>query len=85
MSLCPCRSHQLVRQISRQRLYWFCLSCRQEMPNFSYLNSVDKGLNPMLGESKNRSPQKTLSNKSLNVSDQILNRTSNSTFAFCSL
>lgn len=71
MSLCPCCSHQLVRQISRQRLYWFCSSCHQEMPNFSQLNSVDKTLTPVFGKSKNRSLQGMYFNKSLDISDQL--------------
>ncbi|NMG20471.1 hypothetical protein DP116_13795 [Brasilonema bromeliae SPC951] len=38
MNECPCCSHQLLRHIRHQQVYWFCSSCRQEMPNFC--NSV---------------------------------------------
>lgn len=67
MSLCPCCSHQLVRQVSRQRLYWFCSSCHQEMPNFSLLNSVDKTLTSVSGKVKARLPQETHFNKNLDA------------------
>lgn len=33
MNSCPCCSHQLLRHIRHQEIYWFCTSCRQEMPN----------------------------------------------------
>lgn len=29
---CPCCSDQLLRHIRAQDVYWFCPSCRQEMP-----------------------------------------------------
>jgi hypothetical protein len=71
VSLCPCCSHQLVRQISRQRLYWFCSSCRQEMPNFAQLNLVGKTLTSVPSESEKRSLQRTHFNKNLDASHQL--------------
>lgn len=50
MPFCPCCSHQLIRQISRQRLYWFCSPCHQEMPNLSQLNWVGKAPTSVSGE-----------------------------------
>jgi hypothetical protein len=37
MSVCPCCSHILVRQVSGHKIYWFCPVCWQPMPNFSEL------------------------------------------------
>lgn len=33
MNECLCCSHRLLRHIQRNRLYWYCSNCRQEMPN----------------------------------------------------
>jgi len=30
---CPCCSEQLLRHARHGQVYWFCLHCRQEMPN----------------------------------------------------
>lgn len=32
MNTCPCCSNTLLRHISHKKVIWFCLSCRQEMP-----------------------------------------------------
>jgi hypothetical protein len=32
MKNCPCCSNQLLRHFRHPQLYWFCQSCRQEMP-----------------------------------------------------
>ncbi len=32
MNACPCCSHQMLRHIRYQQVYWFCRSCWQEMP-----------------------------------------------------
>jgi hypothetical protein len=32
---CPCCSTQMFRQIHGQKVYWFCPSCYQEMPNLA--------------------------------------------------
>lgn len=32
---CPCCSEQLLRHARHGQVYWFCLHCRQEMPNLS--------------------------------------------------
>lgn len=37
MNTCPCCSNQLLRHIRHQEIYWFCTSCRQEMPNLDPL------------------------------------------------
>lgn len=34
MMNCPCCSHSMLRHIRHQRIYWFCRTCWQEMPNF---------------------------------------------------
>jgi hypothetical protein len=33
MNECPCCSQSLLRCISKNKVYWFCPDCRQEMPN----------------------------------------------------
>ncbi len=35
MNECPCCSSSLLRHIDHNRVYWYCLYCHQEMPNFS--------------------------------------------------
>lgn len=33
MNNCPCCSSIMFRQIRNEKIYWFCPSCYQEMPN----------------------------------------------------
>lgn len=33
LNQCPCCSEQLLRHARHGQVYWFCLHCRQEMPN----------------------------------------------------
>ncbi|WP_407888559.1 hypothetical protein [Scytonema sp. NUACC26] len=35
MNYCPCCSHQLLRHIRSNEIYWFCRSCWQDMPVMS--------------------------------------------------
>lgn len=35
MSNCPCCNGNLLRHICNSRIYWFCLACRQEMPDLT--------------------------------------------------
>ncbi|MGG6266579.1 hypothetical protein ACQ4M3_24730 [Leptolyngbya sp. AN03gr2] len=37
MSTCLCCSTKLLRHIRYSGVYWFCPSCRQEMPNLEAL------------------------------------------------
>lgn len=39
MNYCPCCSGQLVRQATRNNIYWFCSRCRQEMPVLSLVSA----------------------------------------------
>ncbi|HBE19109.1 MAG TPA: hypothetical protein DEG17_18200 [Cyanobacteria bacterium UBA11149] len=32
INYCPCCRGALLRHVKRKNLYWFCTSCRQEMP-----------------------------------------------------
>ncbi len=32
MITCPCCSNILLRHLNSQKVTWFCLNCRQEMP-----------------------------------------------------
>jgi hypothetical protein len=33
MTTCPCCSNILLRHLNSQKVTWFCLHCRQEMPS----------------------------------------------------
>ena len=51
---CCCCQGNLLRHLNRDRLYWFCPHCRQEMPNPNLITSVsifnkyqDKSLKPL--------------------------------------
>lgn len=37
MNVCICCHNRLLRHLDRGRVYWFCLSCHQEMPNIDML------------------------------------------------
>lgn len=39
---CPCCGGALVRHIRHRELYWFCLSCRQEVPLLTSTMSLSK-------------------------------------------
>lgn len=33
MNHCPCCSTQMLRHSRNSQIYWYCLHCKQEMPN----------------------------------------------------
>lgn len=33
MNNCPCCSTQMLRHSRHSQIYWYCLHCKQEMPN----------------------------------------------------
>jgi ribosomal protein L37AE/L43A len=35
MSECPCCNGTLLRHVRNSKIYWFCVDCRQEMPDMS--------------------------------------------------
>ena len=35
MNECICCHNRLIRHIAHRRMYWFCPSCYQEMPNLN--------------------------------------------------
>lgn len=35
MNNCPCCLDTMLRHIRHNEIYWYCPSCRQEMPNFT--------------------------------------------------
>jgi hypothetical protein len=41
LTVCPCCSRLMLRHIERDRIYWFCRSCWQEMPDFSLVSQAD--------------------------------------------
>ncbi len=32
MNYCPCCTDKLLRHLKGNKIYWFCLQCRQTMP-----------------------------------------------------
>lgn len=42
MSICICCHDHLLRHINHHRVYWFCPTCYQEMPNIEALNPTNK-------------------------------------------
>ncbi|WP_081603003.1 hypothetical protein [Fortiea contorta] len=42
-NICPCCGGSLLRHVRQSELYWFCQSCRQEVPllTISRLSNVD--------------------------------------------
>ncbi len=42
MSICICCHDHLLRHINHHRVYWFCPTCYQEMPNIEGLNPTSK-------------------------------------------
>ncbi|MGK7935316.1 MAG: hypothetical protein AB4206_05865 [Xenococcaceae cyanobacterium] len=40
MSICPCCSDKLLAHIRREKMIWFCPTCRQEMPNFDWYKTM---------------------------------------------
>lgn len=59
---CPCCSGSLLRHWKNDSKYWFCLHCRQEMPNLEAL------------EQKYHFPeQEQILTKSLSLSRQLIN------------
>lgn len=42
MSTCPCCGSPMLRHINHNRIYWYCQHCHQEMPNLSFLVSLQQ-------------------------------------------
>ena len=50
MNNCPCCGTILLRHINRDRQYWFCRYCWQEMPNFDSLRIINFQVNVKVEE-----------------------------------
>jgi ribosomal protein L37AE/L43A len=50
---CPCCGGSLLRHVRHGELYWFCLSCRQELPllTVSRLTNVETRIAGVLPQS----------------------------------
>lgn len=35
MNNCPCCSSNMLRHIRESQVYWYCSTCKQEMPNLA--------------------------------------------------
>lgn len=42
---CPCCGGSILRHVRHGELYWFCLSCRQEVPLLT-INRLSNNLEP---------------------------------------
>lgn len=40
MNKCPCCSNTLLKHWEQKKAYWYCGSCRQEMPNLELTDLV---------------------------------------------
>lgn len=40
MNNCPCCSNLLLKHWKQGKTYWYCASCRQEMPNLNLVSLV---------------------------------------------
>ena len=40
MNNCPCCSSLLLKHWKQNRTYWYCATCRQEMPNLDLVSLV---------------------------------------------
>ncbi|MBF2050449.1 MAG: hypothetical protein EDM05_57005 [Leptolyngbya sp. IPPAS B-1204] len=52
MPTCPCCSDNLLRHVRDSRVYWFCLTCHQEMPPFEALMQAHQRDIPLTHRSK---------------------------------
>ncbi len=41
MNSCPCCSTLLLKHWKQGKIYWYCSSCRQEMPNLDLIDFVN--------------------------------------------
>ncbi|BAZ33133.1 hypothetical protein NIES4074_56430 [Cylindrospermum sp. NIES-4074] len=63
---CPCCSNLLLQHIRRSEIYWFCRSCRQEMPVFMGKNS-----SVLAGAILDKIPQQTHNKKHLSTRQSV--------------
>jgi hypothetical protein len=45
MNDCPCCNGNMLRHVRNSRIYWFCPTCWQEMPNLTLANKINKEAN----------------------------------------
>ncbi len=60
MNNCPCCSNLLLKHWKQGRTYWYCASCRQEMPNLklvSLVNTYQKESLKIINKLSNSTPQ----------------------------
>jgi hypothetical protein len=56
-NICLCCSNSMLRHLDRDRSYWFCRHCWQEIPDRTAQRKMQINLNPLLLNSS-LSPQK---------------------------
>lgn len=42
MNKCPCCSNTLLKHWEQRKTYWYCGTCRQEMPNLELTDLVNR-------------------------------------------
>ena len=60
VNTCPCCGGSILRHVRHHEVYWFCLSCRQEVPVLS-ANGVSKALSKLETRNQEILPQTALS------------------------
>jgi len=60
VNTCPCCGGSILRHVRHHEVYWFCLSCRQEVPVLS-INSVSNALSNLETRNQEVLPQTALS------------------------
>ncbi|MFO0171316.1 MAG: hypothetical protein ACK51W_02345, partial [Aphanizomenon sp.] len=57
---CPCCGGSILRHVRHHEVYWFCVSCRQEVPLLS-INDVSNSLSQLENRNQEVLPQTALS------------------------
>jgi ribosomal protein L37AE/L43A len=59
VNTCPCCGGSILRHVRHHEVYWFCLSCRQEVPVLS-ITGVSNTLSKLETRNQEVSPQTAL-------------------------
>ncbi len=60
VNTCPCCGGSILRHVRHHEVYWFCLSCRQEVPVLT-VNGLSKPLSKLETRNQEVLPQTALS------------------------
>ena len=59
VNTCPCCGGSILRHVRHHEVYWFCVSCRQEVPLLS-INNVSNSLSQLENRNQEVLPQTAL-------------------------